>query len=104
MNGRGGSLPVVVAVLTAVLLVAQQVAGRALRDAFFLSNFPVTSLPNVVLGAAGISALVALAATRLFVKLGPARVLPSALLGSAAVHLVEWILAGSRPGAASVLL
>ena len=44
---------VVAAMLAAGALIAQQVAGRATRDALFLSTFHVSSLPLVMIAGAG---------------------------------------------------
>ena len=46
---------VVAAMLAAGALIAQQVAGRAVRDALFLSTFHVSSLPLVMIAAAVVS-------------------------------------------------
>src|SRR5258706_192848 len=52
---------VVAAMVAAGALIAQQVAGRATRDALFLSTFHVSSLPLVMIAAALLSALAMLA-------------------------------------------
>jgi threonine/homoserine/homoserine lactone efflux protein len=56
VTARGGPSSVLLAALAAMLLLVQQVAGRAIRDAFFLTQFSVSALPNVVL----VSAVIAL--------------------------------------------
>ncbi|UCC55265.1 MAG: hypothetical protein JSU75_07745, partial [Gammaproteobacteria bacterium] len=40
------------ALFAATTMIAQQVAGKATRDALFLSNFDVTNLPKIVIAAA----------------------------------------------------
>lgn len=92
------------AILAAALLVAQQVAGRATRDALFLSHFDVASLPAMTAAAAVVSLLAALAFARGMAALSPARVLPSALGASAALFLAEWGLALMAPRAAAVVV
>ena len=65
------------ALLTAAVLIAQQVAANSVRDALFLTWFTVTSLPFFV----GLSAILAVpaveAASRLLVRIGSARVSPA---------------------------
>ena len=90
------------ACLAAGLLVAQQVAAKATRDALFLSNFPVTTLPI----AAGLTAGVSLAGVLAFSR-GMARSSPAVMmrwvLGASAILLVgEWSLALAAPRLAAV--
>src|SRR5437899_11191 len=65
------------ACLAAGLLVAQQVAAKATRDALFLSNFPVTTLPIAAGLTAGIS-LAGLVVLETLQRTDRARVLPRA--------------------------
>jgi hypothetical protein len=60
-------------------LIAQQVAGRATRDALFLSTFDVSRLPLVMIVAAGVSALAVLGFSAALSRRPPARVLPLAV-------------------------
>jgi AAA family ATP:ADP antiporter len=91
------------ATLGAGLLIAQQVAARATRDAFYLSQFPVTSLPL----ASGLSALLSLGGVALFARgmaaLSPARMMPLALSLGAVLLMAEWALSLVRPGLAAAL-
>lgn len=100
--GRFGPESVRPAILAAALLVAQQVAGKATRDALFLSNFDVASLPAMMAGAAVVSLLAALVFARGLAVLSPARLLPAALGVSGALFLVEWGIALALPRAAAV--
>ena len=71
------------AAIAAFLLIANQVASRAVRDALFLSAFEVRSLP-LVMGAAAIAALVgAEILSRALARRSPARVVPAAAALSA---------------------
>lgn len=90
------------AVIAAALLVAPQVAGRATRDALFLSTFDVAALPRMTASAAVASLLATFAFSRAMAKLSPARVLPAALGASAALFLAEWGLALAAPRLAAV--
>jgi AAA family ATP:ADP antiporter len=92
------------AALAAFLLIANQVASRAVRDALFLSAFDVTTLP-LAMGAAALAALagaemLSLALTRR----SPAQVVPVAATVSA-VLLGAWYALGLVwPAAAAVLV
>ena len=95
---------VAAATLAAGLLIAQQVAARAVRDALFLSAFQVKSLPLVM----GASAIAALAGAELL-SLGLSRKAPSRLVpavaGLSALLLAVWWAVGlTWPRAAAVLL
>ena len=65
--------PTEFALTAATVMIAQQAAGKAARDALFLSHFDVTQLPKVMIAAAMISLLGVLAMSRLRTRLGPAR-------------------------------
>jgi hypothetical protein len=99
--GRGDAVRA--ATLGAALLIAHQVAARATRDAFYLSQFPVTTLPL----AGGASALLSLGGVAMFARgmaaLSPARMMPMALTIGAALLLGEWALSLVRPGLAAAL-
>ena len=85
-------------------LVAHQVAGRATRDALFLSYFPVESLP-VAISVASVASIVAvLAFTRVLQRYSPARAVPALLVVAATLLLGQWWLAGHYPAAAAVAL
>ncbi len=92
------------AIVVSGLLIGFQVAGKATRDALFLSQFPVTLLPRMVAAAAVISLLAALATSRAMGRLGPARLVPILLGASAALQLGEWALLQVAPQAAAVLV
>jgi len=92
------------AVLAAALLVAQQVAAKATRDAFFLSQFDVTSLPAMSIATALFSLLAVLGFARAMTVLSPARFLPLALAASALFLALEWGLSGSQPRTASAIV
>lgn len=75
---------------SAFLMVAHQVAAKAARDGLFLSRFPVTDLPRIALFAALLSILLGLGFSRLLSRFGPTRLVPFAVLGSAALHALEY--------------
>jgi ATP:ADP antiporter, AAA family len=90
------------AILAAGLLVAQQVAGKATRDALFLSEFDVTTLPLMSGAAAMVSLLAVLAFARGMAMFSPGRMVPLALALSAVLLLGEWGLSGPLPRLAAV--
>ena len=71
-------------------MIAYQVAAKATRDALFLSNFPVTALPAMMIATSVLAIALAYAFTRALNAWGPERVIPVAFAGSAALLLVEW--------------
>ena len=92
------------AAFTAGLLIAQQVASRAVRDAIFLSAFRVKSLP-LVMAASAVAALAgAEVLSRLQARRSPSRVVPAAAAFSALLLGGWWALGLLFPRAAAVLL
>ncbi len=80
------------AVIGAGTMIAFQTAGKATRDALFLSSYDVSLLPRTVMAAAVVSVLAALLASRWMTLLSPARLVPLAFAVSAVLLLVEWTL------------
>lgn len=74
----------------AALAIAHQIAAKTLRDALFLSHFPVEDLPQVVAASAGLSILVVLLTTRLLARFGPSRVVPALFVLDATVFALAW--------------
>ncbi len=83
---------VIAAVSCAGTMIAFQVAGKATRDALFLSSYDVSLLPRTIMAAAVVSVLAALLASRWMTLLSPGRLLPIAFGASAVLLLVEWTL------------
>ena len=92
------------AIAVSGLLIGFQVAGRATRDALYLSQFPVTTLPRMVATAAIISLIAAVAMSRVMGRIGPGRLVPLMLATSATLQLVEFALYHVAPGAAAVMV
>jgi ATP/ADP translocase len=93
----------IAAMLTAAAMIAHQVAGKATRDALFLSTFEVTSLPYVIAGSAAFSFAMVFVFSRLLSRLGPARAIPAAFAASALLLFAEWALLSGSPELVSVL-
>lgn len=83
-------LATVFALASATLMIAHQVAGKATRDAIFLSHYEVTDLPKMVLIAAIVSMLSVIFVSRLLVSYGPWRVIPLAFFISAGLFGLNW--------------
>jgi hypothetical protein len=92
------------AALVAGLLVAQQVAGRALRDALFLSAYSVASLPGMMLASALVSVCGALAFAAALVRHSPVVVTRAVLALQALLLVAEWMLLASSPRLVAVVL
>ena len=93
-----GRQAVVAAGATAGFAIAFQIAGKATREALFLSAFNITSLPAMFAGAAAASVLLALAAAWLLTRFGPRWLIPAGFTVSAALLLAEaWWLPRAAP-------
>lgn len=87
----------------AVVTVAFQLAGKATRDAFFLSTFGVAALPRMLIASAVVSAGLTIALARVMGRTGPSRLVPRLFLLSGALLMGEWLLAGPAPRATAIL-
>jgi ATP:ADP antiporter, AAA family len=92
------------AAVCAALAIAQQVAGKAARDALFLSAFDISALPVMLVVSALASITLALASTRWMSHFGPARAVPVSFLVSAGLLIGLWFLTRAAPRAGAVLL
>lgn len=90
--------------LAAGLMMAHQVAGKAARDSIYLSTFPVSDLPKVVMAAAAAALLLTFVSARAMTLYGPRKVVPAGFLLSALMHAAEWALLGRAPGITAVLV
>ena len=85
-------------------MLAHQVAGKAVRDSFFLSNFPATDLPKMVILSAGFTAVLVLLFAPAMGRLGPQRLVPAGFLLSSVLHVAEYWLMPANPALWSVLV
>jgi hypothetical protein len=95
---------VAAATATSVVAIAQQVMGRATRDALFLSSFPVERLPAMMIVAAAASLAASIYIGRLITMLSPARVIPWLFGTSGVLLLAEWAFATAAPRPLSVVI
>lgn len=93
-----------IAISAAALMMAHQVAGKAVRDSFFLSSYPVSDLPRMVMAAAAASLVLVLLFTRAMERLGPRRLVPAGFALSAAGHWAEFTFAAQTPGVWAVVI
>lgn len=86
----------------AVFTMAYQVAGKAARDALFLSNFGARHLPAIVITAAIAAILLGIVSSRLLSRFAPGRLIPVLMLSSAALQAAEWFGYGVFPRLTSI--
>jgi hypothetical protein len=87
----------------AFVMVAQQVAGKAVRDGFYLQTHAASDLPWVMMGASGLGLLVMIATSWVLTRLSPRRATPLLFAVHAGVYAFASWLAGTRPEAAATL-
>ena len=100
----GDRKTVVVATAVAVIMIAQQVAAKAARDAFFLTHFPATSLPVVMAASAAISFAAVLGIAHAMARIAPGRVAPLTFGVSALLFAFEWWASQFAPSKVAVLI
>jgi len=93
-----------VGAFAAAALIAHQVAGKATRDALFLSYFTVESLPFAITASAAVSIVAVGVFARAMARFTPGRVVPVALWTAFALLVAQWGLASRYPRAAAVAL
>jgi hypothetical protein len=105
LSQRGTSVPAVrAATIAAAAMIAQQVGGKATRDALFLSNLGVSELPSFMLLSAVLSLGLALVFSRALGRFSPARVAPAAFLVNGVLFAVEYFVVASSPKAGAVAM
>ncbi len=93
-----------VAAFTSMLLIAQQVSGKAVRDALFLSSFHATSLPLAMAMGALLSLAGVYGLSQWMARSTPAAIMPALFSISASAFGVAWLLAQSAPRPAAALI
>jgi hypothetical protein len=90
--------------LCAAAVTAQFVAGKATRDALFLSALNVTALPTMLI-ATSICSIVAVAAyTRWSRRFAPSTLVPASFIVSALLFVGEWLFRASAPTTTAVIV
>jgi ATP:ADP antiporter, AAA family len=95
---------VIIAMICSGAVSAQFIAGKATRDALYLANLDVTTLPAIVVGTAALSILLVFASSRGLQKVAPATFVPVAFALSAILLLASWLLTFSMPVLAARLV
>jgi len=93
-----------IAMTVSGLMMAHQVAGKACRDAIFLSQFRTSDLPAMVTVAAIAAIAVSIAGSRTLVRFGPQRAAPLSFALSGVLQFGEWLLLGSSPRIAACVI
>ena len=88
------------ATLIAGAMIAQQIGGKAARDAFFLTHFEVSSLPTMMV----VAALLSIGVVYGMMGIRPSWLMPRAFALSGLVMLAEWYLASSQPRMVAIAL
>jgi hypothetical protein len=83
--------------MCAATVTAQFVAGKAARDALYLANLPVTSLPAMVIATSVCSIFFAIGSAKLLRRVSPAAFVPAAFAACAVLFLVEWLFVDAAP-------
>lgn len=86
-DARAQRTQIRMAMAVAGLMMAHQVAGKASRDAIFLSQFRTADLPAMVTAAAIAAIVASIVGSRTLVRLGPQRVAPVAFALSSLLQL-----------------
>src|SRR5262245_16286488 len=76
---------------------AQFVAGKATRDALYLANLDITTLPSMVFAAAAVSLLLVAALSKALSRNAPEVVIPAIFAAHAVLLLVGWGLTSTAP-------
>ena len=89
---------------TSTGLIAQQVSGKAVRDALFLSSFPAAALPIAIAAAAAFSLVAILGLSRAMTRLSPAKLMPLLCAASSLGLVVEWAVGLELPRVSAALV
>ena len=83
-----------IAMTTAGIMLAHQVASKAFRDAAFLAAWPATALPLMIFATASLSVALVPVFSRLLSRFSPLAVVSTGFALSAAGHAAEWVFYG----------
>ena len=87
--------------LCAAAVSGQFIAGKATRDALFLSYLDVTLLPIVVIATSAFSIALVAIGSKMLVRLTPVVFVPLAFAANAVFLLAAWLLTPAAPAAAA---
>ncbi|MFB3852662.1 MAG: hypothetical protein ACE148_02425 [Vicinamibacterales bacterium] len=92
-----------IAMAGAGAVIAQFVAGKAARDALFLSRFDITALPLMIMAGSVVSIGLAVGVSRAMGSFGPGRLVPYLFISSAGLLVAEWSVGMAAPRLMAVL-
>src|SRR4051812_42322671 len=92
------------AMSAAAAVTAQFVAGKATRDALFLTSVDFTALPAMLIAASAVSLLLAFASSRASRRISPAVFTPFLFAVSGVMFIAEWVVRSQAPSAIAVLV
>ncbi|MEM6367749.1 MAG: hypothetical protein AAF851_05530 [Myxococcota bacterium] len=95
---------IVLAFGVAVGMIAQQLAGKAIRDAFFLTHFDAEVLPRAMAVAGLLSVGMVFLSSALYRRFEPQKVVPAVFAISAGVFALVWSLSELAPKSAAAVL
>jgi ATP:ADP antiporter, AAA family len=93
--------PPVVAMFSAAAVSGQFIAGKATRDALFLSYLDVTLLPMIVIATSVFSILLVAIGSRMLVRFTPVVFVPLAFAANAVFLLAAWLVIPLAPAVAA---
>src|SRR5688572_7339403 len=88
----------------AAFVMAFQVAGKAARDALFLSSYRPSQLPPMIMAGAVTAIVLGLLNARLLSMFAPRQFVPWLLIGSGILHVLEWISYRQAPGPTAIAI
>jgi len=101
---RDGLVTLVMATVTAVIMIAHHVAGKATRDALFLTVFDIDKLPKMMAFSAALSVISVLTMSRVLSRQGPAWLIPRIFALSSILFCGEWFMMAYQPKLIVVIL
>jgi len=104
LPGLRQSPAVAAAMVCSGVVTAQFIAGKATRDALYLANHDVTTLPAMVIVTSIVSILLVVGSSKGLKTIAPADFVPLAFASSAVLLVAEWALLRPAPKLASQLI
>src|SRR5262245_29728368 len=92
------------ATLIAAAVTGQFVAGKAMRDALFLTSLDVTALPAMLIATSACSILLVALHSRCAQRMTPGTLIPLSFVLSGVLFLVEWTLRPASPTAIAIIV
>src|SRR5262245_57960295 len=104
MNVAGLPPALVSAMICSAVVTAQFIAGKATRDALYLAQLDVTTLPTMVIVTSAFSILLVVASSKSLRHLTAATFVPLTFALNALMLLLEWALFHAAPRVAVIVV